>query len=188
MKPWNTKGVDGVFRFLRRSWRMITESEITDEPMTKAQLRVLHATIKKVTEDTNTMNFNTAISQMMIFLNEFSKSQKMPREAAEAYVLLLCPYAPHIAEEMWEILGKPAPASLAQWPSYDEAMLKEDEVEILIQVLGKPKARIMMSVNATPAEMEQIALADENVKKAIDGKTVVKVIAVPKRVVNIVVK
>ena len=188
VKPWNTKGVDGVFRFLKRSWRMITESEITDAPMSKEQLRVLHATIKKVTEDTDSMNFNTAISQMMICLNEFSKLKQLPREAAETYVLLLCPYAPHIAEELWEFLGKPAPASLAQWPTYDEAMLKEDEVEILIQVLGKPKARIMMPVNATPLEMEQIAMADENVQKAIDGKNVVKVIAVPKRVVNIVVK
>ena len=188
VKPWSTKGVEGVHRFLKRTWRMITESEISDEPMTKEQTRILHATVKKVTEDTDTLNFNTAISQMMIFLNEFSKLQKLPREAAETFVLLLCPYAPHIAEELWQFLGKPAPASLAQWPSFDEAHLKEDETEILVQVLGKPKARIMMPVNADPSEMEKIALADPNVRKAIEGKTIVKVIAVPKRIVNIVVK
>ena len=188
VKPWSTKGVEGVFRFLKRSWKMIAETPVADLELTKDQKRLLHATIKKVTEDTESLNFNTAISQMMIFLNEFSKLSTMPREAAEAYVLLLAPYAPHIAEEMWEILGNAAPVSLKDWPTYNEAFIKEDEVEVLIQVLGKPKARIMMPIEADAAEMQRLAEADASVQKALEGKTVVKVIAVPKRVVNFVVR
>ena len=189
VKPWSTQGVEGVFRFLRRSWRLITENTISDTAeMTKAQLRVLHATIKKVTEDTDTLNFNTAISQMMIFLNEFSSVKELPRAAAEAYVCLLAPYAPHLAEELWEILGKPAPVSLMQWPTYDASYLVDDECEILIQICGKMKARIMMPASADAAEMEKLAMAEPSVAAALEGKTVVKVIAVPKRIVNIVAK
>ncbi len=188
VKPWNTKGVEGVYRFLRRTWRMIAETPIADVELTKAQERILHATIKKVTEDTNTLNFNTAISQMMIFLNEFSKLNPMPRKAAEVFTLLVAPYAPHIAEELWEILDKPAPVSLAQWPSFDESFLKEDEVEVLVQVLGKPKARIMMPADADSNTMRSLAEADAAVQRALDGKEIVKVITVPKRVVNFVVK
>ena len=188
VKPWNTKGIEGVSRFLKRTWKMIAETPVADIPLTKQQARVLHATVKKVTEDTDTLNFNTAISQMMIFLNEFAKLETMPREAAEAFTLLLSPYAPHIAEELWEKLGKQAPCSLAQWPGYDEAFLKEEDVEVLVQVLGKPKARIMMPVDADADKMRALAEADEKVKQALEGKTVVKVIAVPKRVVNFVVR
>ncbi len=189
VKPWSSQGVEGVHRFLRRSWRMITENEIkNDVEMTKQQLRVLHATIKKVTEDTDTLNFNTAISQMMIFLNEFGSLNPMPREAAETYVKLLAPYAPHIAEELWEILGNPPPVSLIRWPEFNAAYLTEDECEILVQVCGKPKARLMMPASATAEEMEKLALADASVAAAIAGKQVMKVIAVPKRIVNIVAK
>ena len=189
VKPWSSQGVEGVFRFLRRSWRLITENTISDDvEMTKSQLRVLHATIKKVTEDTDTLNFNTAISQMMIFLNEFSGVNPLPRAAAEAYVCLLAPYAPHLAEELWEILGKPAPVSLMQWPAYDASYLVEDECEILIQICGKMKARVMMPASADAAQMEKIALAEPTVAAALEGKNIVKVIAVPKRIVNIVAK
>lgn len=188
VKPWSTKGVEGVFRFLKRIWRMIAETPVADVPMTKEQQKILHQTIQKVTEDTETLNFNTAISQMMIFVNEFSKVTEMPRTAAEAFVKLLAPYAPHISEELWEILGNAAPVSLAQWPDFDASLLVEDEVEILVQVNGKPRARIMMSAHADAAEMEKIARADEAVQKQIEGKTVVKVICVPKRIVNLVVK
>ena len=188
VKPWSTKGVEGVFRFLKRIWRMIAETPVADVPMTGEQLKVLHQTIQKVTEDTETLNFNTAISQMMIFVNEFSKVTEMPRTAAEAFVKLLAPYAPHISEELWEILGNAAPVSLAQWPDFDSSLLVEDEVEILVQINGRPRARIMMSANADAAEMEKIARANEAVQKQIEGKTVVKVICVPKRIVNLVVK
>ncbi len=187
-KPWNTNGVEGVFRFLKRSWRMIAQGKVGDYGMTKDQLRLLHATIKKVGEDTQTLNFNTAISQMMIFSNEFSKLEIFPREAAEAYVKILAPYAPHIAEELWEILGKEAPVSLAQWPEFNPDFIKLDEIEILVQICGKPKARLMMPAEATPADMERLALADKDVKEAIAGKMLVKAVCVPKRLVNLVVK
>lgn len=188
VKPWSTKGVEGVFRFLKRSWRMIAQTPIADVPLTPAQEKLLHATVKKVTDDTETLNFNTAISQMMIFLNEFSKLDKMPREAAEIYTKLLCPYAPHIAEEMWEILGHEAPLSLAPWPSCDESKLVENEIEIMVQIQGKPRVRMMMPADANQDQMREIALGNEQVKTAIAGKTIVKVVCVPKRIVNIVVK
>ena len=189
VKPWSTQGVEGVFRFLKRSWRMITEIPVSDDAvMTPQQLRVLHATIRKVTDDTDSLNFNTAISQMMIFLNEFSKAEKLPREAAEAFVLLLAPYAPHTAEEMWEFLGRPAPVSLAAWPSCDETHLAVEQLEIPVQIQGKPRARIQVPADADADAMTKIALADEAVKAAIAGRTVVRVVAVPKRIVNIVVK
>lgn len=188
VKPWSTQGVEGVFRFLKRSWRMIAQTEIADIPLTPAQEKLLHATIRKVTEDTETLNFNTAISQMMIFLNEFSKLEKMPREAAEIYAKLLCPYAPHIAEEMWEILGHEAPLSLAPWPEFDESKLKEDEIEIMVQVQGKPRVRMMMPTSADPDTMRELALANPQVQKAIEGKQLVKAICAPKRIVNLVVK
>ena len=189
VKPWSTQGVEGVFRFLKRSWKMIVQTEIDDHAkMTPAQEKLLHATIKKVTEDTETLNFNTAISQMMIFLNEFSKLDKMPREAAESYVRLLSPYAPHIAEEMWEILGNKAPVSLAAWPEYDPSKLVEHEVEILIQIQGRPRARVMMPTDADPKKMEELAFADPAIKAALEGKQIIKVVCVPKRIVNIVAK
>ncbi|MDD4016823.1 MAG: leucine--tRNA ligase [Kiritimatiellae bacterium] len=187
VKPWNTKGVEGVFRFLKRSFRMIVEQPITDDPMTPEQLRTLHATIKKVTEDLDTMGFNTAISQMMIFLNEFSGTNKsLPREAAEAYVLLLAPFAPHLCEELWESLGHTPTLAYAPWPAYNEAFLKVDEVEVLVQLVGKPKARVMMPAGADEATMRRLALEQEAVREALAGKTIRKVICVPNRLINIV--
>ncbi|MCP3968169.1 MAG: leucine--tRNA ligase [Lentisphaerae bacterium] len=185
-KPWNTKGVEGVYRFLKRAWRMIIASEIVDEPCTKDQLRVMHATIKKVTEDLDTFGFNTAISQMMIFVNEFAKAKKLPREAAETFVKLLAPFAPHVGEEMWQELGHDDTVAYVEWPEFNEEYLKVNEAEVLIQVLGKPRARIMMPASAKPDEMEKIALDNDEVKAAIEGKTVRKVICVPGRLVNIV--
>ena len=125
---------------------------------------------------------------MMIFLNEFSKLDPMPRVAAEAFTKLIAPYAPHLAEELWEILGNAAPVSLADWPAFDESLLAKEEVEILVQVLGKPKARIMMPVDATQEEMLKLAMDDAKVQEVIAGKTLVKSICVPGRIVNLVVK
>ena len=185
-KPWNTAGVEGVYRFLKKSWKLITESEITDKKLERKELAILHLTIKKVTEDTETFNYNTAISQMMIFVNEFSKKQQISKEAAEIYVKLLSPYAPHIAEEMWEILGNKVTLAYELWPKFKEEYLKEKEVEVLVQVLGKPKARIMMSPDLSQEEMQNVALQNENIAKAVNGKTIRKVICVPGRLVNIV--
>ena len=187
VKPWNTKGVEGVFRFLKRSFRMIVEQPITADSVTPEQRRVLHATIKKVTDDLETMSFNTAISQMMIFINEFSGNGKpLPREAAEAYVLLLAPFAPHLCEELWESLGHAGTLAYAPWPAYNADFLKDDEVEVLVQVLGKPKARVMMPTGADEAVMKELALAQPSVQEALAGKTIRKVICVPNRLINIV--
>jgi leucyl-tRNA synthetase len=185
-KPWNTQGVEGVFRFLKRSFRMVAEQTLTDEPMNADQKRLLHATIKKVTEDLDTMSFNTAISQMMIFINEFSGNKPLPREAAEKYVLLLAPFAPHLGEELWEILGKTQTLAYEPWPTFNEDFLKVSEVEVLVQVLGKPKARVMMPVGADEAAMQEIALKQEAVQTALAGKPIRKVICVPGRLINIV--
>jgi leucyl-tRNA synthetase len=185
-KPWNTSGVEGVFRFLKKSWRLVTSKEISDRKLNKSELRVLHATIKKVSEDTESLDFNTAISQMMILVNEFGSMSDLPHEAAEIFVKLLAPYVPHIAEELWEFLGHSDTIAYESWPEYNEAFLKEDETEILIQLMGKPLSRILMPADASKDDMESLALATPEVVAAIDGKTVRKIICVPKRLVNIV--
>jgi len=186
-KPWSTKGVEGVFRFLKRAWRLVAQSEIVDAPCTPEQLRVLHATIRKVSQDLDTFNFNTAISQLMIFLNEFSKCDRVPREAAEKFVLLLSPFAPHIGEELWSTLGHAETLAYEPWPVWDEKVLEVNEVEILVQVLGRPKARLMMPVDADQEAASKLALAAPEVQAALGGKPVRKVIYVPKRLVNIVI-
>ena len=188
VKPWNTKGVEGVARFLRRSFNMVTFQPVTDDKLTPDQARMLHETIKKVTNDIEGLAFNTAISQLMICLNAFSGEGKpLPREAAEAYVQLLAPFAPHLGEELWETLGHEGSIAYVPWPKWDEKALVVSEVEIAVQIRGKVRARILMPAEATPAEMEKLALADEQVIRSLNGATPRKVIAVPKRLVNIVV-
>ena len=187
VKPWNTKGVEGVFRFLKRSFRMIVEQPIVDDPLTAEQTRLLHATIKKVTDDLEAMSFNTAISQMMIFINEFSGPNKpLQREAADSYVLLLAPFAPHLCEELWETLGHGPTLAYASWPVYNKEFLKVAEVEVLIQLAGKPKARVMMPAGADEETMKRLALGLQPVRDALAGKTIRKVICVPNRLINIV--
>lgn len=189
VKPWNTRGVEGVFRFLKRAHRMVTGQPLTDGPLTAGQARVLHATIKKVTDDLEALSFNTAISQMMIFVNAFAGAGKpLPREAAEKFTLLLSPFAPHLGEELWSFLGHPETLAYEPWPECDESLIAVDEAEVLVQVMGRPKARVMMPAGADAAAMRELALADGGVKAAVAGKSVVKVICVPGRLVNIVVK
>jgi leucyl-tRNA synthetase len=178
--------VEGVFRFLRKSWRLVAGLPVVERELDKNELKILHATIKKVTEDTESLDFNTAISQMMIFVNEFGSKPEIPREAAEAYVKLLSPYAPHIAEELWEMLGHADTIAYEPWPLFDETFLKEDEAEILVQLMGKPLVKIMMPADAGKDEMEKLALDHPDVAAAVEGKTVRKVVCVPKRLVNIV--
>ncbi len=194
VKPWQTRDIEGLSRFLNKVWRMIIGKDgkiapdITDAAMTRDQERVLHQTIKKVTEDCETLDFNTAISQMMIFVNEFGKCEVRNRRAIESFVKLLSPFAPHLCEELWARLGHDATIAYEPWPEFDESKIKLDEVEILVQVLGRPKARIMMPADADEATMRDLALADENVKSAVADKNIVKIITVPGRLVNIVVK
>ncbi len=185
-KPWNTNGVEGVYRFLKRVWRLITESKIIDEPCSREQLRVLHYTIKKVTDDLDTFGFNTAISQMMIFVNEFSKQEALPREAADTFVKLVAPFAPHIGEELWRELGHQDTIAYVAWPAYDPELIKADEIEIAVQFMGKPRVRLMIPADSTIEQMEKIALGSEQVQLLIADKTVRKVVCVPGRLVNIV--
>ena len=189
VKPWSTKGVEGVYRFLKRVNKMVTEQQIADRALTKAEAKTLNAMVKKVDEDIATMNFNTGISAMMVFVNEFAGDGKdLPREAAEKFVLCLAPYAPHLGEELWQFLGHANTLAYQPFPSFDPKALVEDEVEIPVQVLGKLRGRVTVPVAATPAEMEAAAKANPDVAKFLEGKTIVKVIAVPKRMVNFVVK
>ena len=191
VKPWSTKGVEGVHRFLKRANRLVTETPIADRAMTKAEAKSLNAMVKKVGEDLEAMAFNTAISAMMVYVNEaedFAKSGGLPREYLEKFVLCLAPFAPHLGEELWQFLGHTDTLAYDPWPKFDPAALVEDEVEVPVQVLGKLRGRIRVPVAATPAEMEAAAKANADVAKFLEGKTIVKVIAVPKRMVNFVVR
>ncbi|MBE6357344.1 MAG: leucine--tRNA ligase [Lentisphaerae bacterium] len=187
VKPWNTAGVEGVHRFLKKAYRVIGLTPITSEPMSKELRRTVHAAIKKVGADLETFGFNTAISAMMVCLNELAKLEKLPKDAAEAFTLLLAPFAPHLAEELWEHLGHEDSIAYVPFPEYDEKVLEVSEVEILVQVLGRPKARLMMPVNCDSDTAKAIALADDTVKEALGGKEPKKVIYVQGRLVNIVI-
>ena len=198
MKPWSMKGVEGVFRFLARVWRLgfeenqegewIVSPALAEIEFTGAQARVVHATIKKVTEDIEALSFNTAIAQMMIFVNEFTGVEPRPLGALRALLPLLSPFAPHLAEEMWTRLGFGGLASAQAWPVFDESFLVENEIEIALQVNGKVRDRVMIAKDAAAADIEALALANTKVGEATTGKTVVKVIVVPGKLVNIVVR
>ncbi|MCA1032445.1 leucine--tRNA ligase [Bacillus timonensis] len=189
---WSTKGLDGARRFLDRVWRLYVEDEGQLNPKINAdevsdQLeRTYHLTVKKVTEDFEGLRFNTAISQLMVFINESYKATVLPKSYMEGFVKLLSPVAPHLAEELWAKLGHYESIAYATWPAYDEAKLVEDEIEIVVQVNGKVKAKLTVPADATKEKLEEIALDDVSVKEQIDGKTVRKVIAVPGKLVNIV--
>ena len=188
VKPWNTAGVEGVHRFLKRVFRVITETPIVDKPCGKDLEFVLHCSIKKVGKDIETFNFNTAISQLMVLTNTLSELKEIPRAAAEALVQMLAPFAPHVGEELWEILGYTETITYVPFPEYDEAKTKLSEVDVLVQVLGKPKAHVMMPAEADNDTMTKLALENADVQAAIAGKTVAKVICVKGRLVNIVAK
>jgi leucyl-tRNA synthetase len=202
MKPWSMRGVEGVARFLARAWRLfMTENQsgdwqlsakIKDVDTDKTQQKVTHATIKKVTGDIESFSFNTAISQMMIFVNAFTNVDAIPFSAMRTFLVLLDPFAPHIASELWEKLNvkfSDAPGDITEqrWPTYDERLLVEDEIEIVIQINGKVRDRMKMSIHATEQELKTAALSNPKIQDRIAGKTVRKVIVVPKKLVNIVV-
>ena len=203
MKPWSMKGVEGVYRFLARAWRLaMTEDQegnwqlsaaLADIDPTPAQLRVLHATIKKVTGDLATLSFNTAISQMMVCVNELTSAEKRPVSALRTLLVLLSPFAPHMAEELWEQLGKKFPgfestAHAQTWPTHDESLLVENEVEIVLQLNGKVRDKMVVAKDATREQLEAAARAHEKLAAQLAGKEVVKVIAVPGKLVNFVIK
>ena len=191
---WSENGLDGSRRFLDRVYRLFVDEEtgkVNDKVQDKdnAELEVSYNyTVKKVSEDIEILGFNTAISQLMVFVNDCYKAEYIPRKYALGFIQLLAPFAPHLAEEMWEIYGNTESISYVPWPSFDESKLVSDTVEIVVQLMGKVKAKLDVKKDLTPAELEQIVLANEEVKELIEGKQVMKVIVVPGRLVNIVAK
>jgi leucyl-tRNA synthetase len=193
-KPWSTTGIEGVTRFLNRSWRMIaTEGStlapaVQDVPCPPELERVLHATIKKTREDVDALSFNTAIAQFMIFVNEFTKLEVRPRTAMVQYVQCLAPFAPHIAEELWHILGEAGSVHTSIFPEYDASKLVLNEVEIVVQVSSKIRGKLVVSTDADASTIESMARQDAGILKHLEGREIVKVITVPNKLINFIVK
>jgi len=190
---WSENGLDGSRRFLDRVWRLfINEDDSLSqkfvESNNKSLDKVYNQTVKKVTEDFDTLNFNTAISQLMVFINECYKVDEIYQPYAEGFVKMLAPIAPHIGEELWQKLGHDETITYQPWPTYNETLLVDSEVEIVVQVNGKVRAKLTIPKELSKEEMQELALENENVKMAIDGKEIKKVIAVPQKLVNIVAK
>ncbi|MFD2208193.1 leucine--tRNA ligase [Virgibacillus halophilus] len=188
---WSTNGLDGSRRFLDRIWRLlISESgEVTEKVIDKSNVnleKVYHETVKKVTEDYSQLHFNTAISQMMVFINECYKTDRIPKEYIEGFIKMLSPITPHIAEELWQRLGHEETIAYTAWPAYDESKLVDDEVEIVLQVMGKVRSKVSVSRGISKEALEQLAMNDEKIQEWIEGKTIRKVIVVPGKLVNIV--
>jgi leucyl-tRNA synthetase len=191
MKPWSTRGVEGITRFLERVWRLMVTDEgrlspavISSAPSLDHQ-RLLHHTIKKVTDDIEDLRFNTAISQMMVFTNEMTKAEQRPRALLEPFVLLLAPFAPHLAEELWAILGHPPSVSLQPWPTFDPALTVSDRLTIPVQVNGKLRGKIDVSADASRDVIER--LARREIAEWLQGQEPTKIIYVDKKLINFVV-
>ena len=187
-KPWATTGLIGVYRFLDRVWRLYDERPITNEAMDDELERTLHKTIKKVTYDTSTLNFNTAISQMMVLVNELYKIESFPREVAETLVKLLSPYVPHLAEELWERLGHTGSLKTVSWPVYQEELTIDNEIEMVFQINGKVRSKTTVAKGLSKEKALALAKGDEKIQTWLEGKTIVKEIVVPDKLVNIVVR
>ena len=193
-KPWDTNGIDGCHRFLKKFWGLFFDNRdsdqlaINNEPATKEQLKSVHKLIKKITADIENFSFNTAVSAFMICVNELSQLKCRNKELLEQVVILLNPFAPHISEELWSLLGHTNSVCDAAWPQVNEAYLVEDEQQLTISFNGKARFQMNFAATASSDEIQAITLQDERTIKYIDGKTVVKVIVVPKKIVNIVLK
>jgi leucyl-tRNA synthetase len=197
VKPWQMNGVEGVYRFLGRVWRLVIDDRsesmklsdaVVDNHPPNDQLKILHKTIRAVTDDIERLAFNTAISRMMEFTNFMSGQDVRSKSVLEPFVLLLSPFAPHVAEELWNALGNSETLAYQPWPTYDPALLVEETVEIPIQVNGKLRGKIVVPTNLDASALQDAAQADETVRKNLEGKTIVKVVAVPGRMINFVVK
>ncbi len=197
VKPWQTSGVEGVYRFLGRVWRLIIDDRaaenvidaaVTEDAATAEQLRMLHRTIKAVSEDVQRLSFNTAISRMMEYTNFLYEQPSRSRSLLEPLVLLLSPFAPHISEELWNALGHTHTLAYEAWPAWDESLLVESTVEIPVQVSGKLRGRITVAADATAEDMQAAAQADPAVQKHLEGRTIIKVIAVPGKMINFVAR
>lgn len=188
---WSETGLDGAKRFLDRIWRLFVDedgklSEKIVEEQTEALEKTYHQTVKKVTEDYANLHFNTAISQMMVFINEGYKQERISKDYVEGFIKLIAPITPHIAEEIWEKLGHSDTISYETWPTYDESKLVDNEVEVVLQVMGKVRAKISVAKDISKEELERIALKNETIQSWIEGKTIRKVIVIPGKLVNIV--
>ena len=187
-KPWNDEAVRGIKKFLDRVWRLYHEEkrEFKDNPNLD---KIYNQTVKKVTDDYETLNFNTAISQMMIFVNAVYKEKSWNLEYAKNFIKLMNPIVPHITEEIWsEVFNNKETIAYESWPTYDKSKLENDTYEMVVQVNGVLRGKVQVPVSYTEVEMKETAKKIENVKMRIDGKTIVKEIVVPKKLVNIVVK
>ncbi|MFP6753390.1 MAG: leucine--tRNA ligase [Pirellulaceae bacterium] len=196
-KPWSMAGVNGVRNFLDRAWRMIVDNHaeklqlheaVQDVSATEDQLRVLHKTIKAVTADTDSLSFNTAIARMMEFVNFFTGQESRPLPVMKQFILLLSPYAPHIGEELWQLLGAETTLAYEPWPEFDESLTVDSQVEIPVQVQGKLRSRIKLPADSTAEELEAAARLDKKIASLLAEVEVVKVITVPGKLVNFVVK
>ena len=193
MKPWSTSSVEGITRFLDRVWRLYVEEDgslsramSTEAPAIEPR-RLLHQTIKKVTEDLEALKFNTAIAQMMVFANELTKLERRPRALLEPFVLLLAPFAPHLCEELWHRLGAPETLAYEPWPAFDPALVVEDRVTVAVQVNGKLRATLELARGSDEASVKNAALADARVRRYVDGAEVRKAIYVRDKLLNLVV-
>ncbi|MBV8488455.1 MAG: class I tRNA ligase family protein [Planctomycetaceae bacterium] len=190
------KGVEGVYRFLGRAWRMIVNAEshevrldprVEDIEPNRDQSRLIARTVAAVTDDYEALRFNTAISRLMEFVNAFTATEIRPKKAMETFTLLLSPMAPHIAEELWQILGHNETLAFEPWPSYDPTLLRDDEVEVPVQVNGKVRGRVIVPAGASSSQLETAARNDDRVATLLAGKTIRKVVVVPGKLVNFVV-
>lgn len=186
-KPWDTNGIDGCFRFLKKFWKLY-QQDLNDNEPSKESVKSVHKLIKKVSNDIEQFSYNTAISAFMICVNELGQQKCNNRGLLHNLVILIAPFAPHIAEELWQHLGENNSVCNAQWPTWNEAYLTENEVQLTISFNGKARFQMTFPIDASKEDVETAALNDERSKKYIDGKTIVKVIVVPKKIVNIVCK
>lgn len=188
VKPWSTKNIEGCFRFLQKVYRLVEEWNVEDIEMTSDLLKTLHKTIKKVTEDIENFSFNTAISQMMIMVNELMKLKTIPKEAISKLIVLLYPFAPHIAEELWVMLGNTNTLSYETWPKYDEKLIIDNDCEIVFSVNGKKRSTKVLAVGTAKEDVIKEAMSDKNIIKYIKSKEIIKTIYIPNKLINIVCK
>ena len=185
-KPWSEQGVEGAHRFLERVYRIIIENNIiTDEPVKELEM-IYHQTVKKITEDFESLAFNTAISQMMVFINEVYKVNKLPREYAEGFIKMISCVTPHIGEEMWSLLGHDKTLAFEPWPKYDETKIVANTVKMAVSVNGKPRATIEVPLDLDEEELKKVALSQEGVQRNVEGKEIKKIIVVKNKIINIV--
>ena len=192
-KPWDTNGIDGCFRFLKKFWNLFWDTRsdnfiVDDTTPTNDNLKSLHKLIKKVTGDIETFSYNTSISAFMICVNELGQQKCHSRDVLRQLVILIAPFTPHIAEELWEHLGEEGSVCDAQWPAWNEEYLKENEIQMTVSFNGKARYQKMFPAEATKEDIEKQTLEDERTAKYLDGKQVMKVIVVPKKIINIVVR